>query len=96
MAELLSEWCNVYGVESGGARLLGGLSQQKVGTQWACKSRAVGRFIMVCEHGHKGQMMPLCESHFKQYSGGKVQFCPRCNSDPNFHHRCALKLQHVS
>lgn len=95
MTELLTEFCNIFGAESGGARILGGLSRQRVATQWFCDHRAVGHFYMVCEHGHRGQMMPLCMKHYTMYKGGKVQFCPRCNELPPGH-RCPLKLEHVS
>lgn len=88
---LRTEWCNVYGVESGGAtKMLGGLSKSRPTTQWYCDRRAIGRFIMECEHGHKGQVMPLCAKHRAQY-GDSVTFCPRCNAEPPGH-KCNLSL----
>lgn len=96
-AVLLHQWCNVYGVETGGAaRILGGLvdpTGQKV-TQWYCAKLSIGRYRMECEHGHRGQIMPLCASHVSQYSAG-VSFCPRCNIPPE-DHRCSLTLVPVS
>lgn len=94
---LLRQWCNVYGMETGGAaRILGGLTDpkgQRV-TQWMCQRLSIGRFRMVCFHGHQGQIMPLCSAHWQQYKSG-VSFCPRCNIPPN-DHRCALTLVTVS
>ncbi len=94
MALLLIERCNVYGAETGGiarGKALGGLAQGNPVQQFYCSSRAVGRFIMECEHGHKGQVMPLCGKHVTQYGGGRVTFCPACNSAPPGH-KCALRL----
>lgn len=96
-AVLLRQWCNVFGYETGGAaRVLGGLTDttgRRV-TQWSCPTLSVGRFRMECEHGHVGQIMPLCMAHWTQYKSG-VSFCPRCNIPPN-DHRCKLKLVPVS
>jgi hypothetical protein len=97
MTTLMTEWCNPYGVETGGAaRLLGGLSDaSKVFHQWACKIPSIGHFRMMCEHGHKGQMMPQCANHAKQFKTRDMQFCPRCNIPPN-DHRCQLSLTEIS
>ena len=95
MATLMTEWCNPYGVETGGAkRLLGGLSSAQPFHQWACKIPAIGHFRMTCEHGHRGQMMPLCANHAKQFKTRDMQFCPRCNADSD--HRCQLTLTEIS
>lgn len=95
MAILLKEFCNIYGAETGGtAVMLGGLSGQKSSQQWYCDNISVARFRMECEHGHRGQIMPLCQKHWKQYANG-VQFCPRCNAAPPGH-KCNLKLVTVS
>jgi len=91
MALLIVERCNIYGAETGGAqRLLGGLSSSKVKTQWYCKNRSIARYFMQCAHGHRGQLMPLCESHRRQY-GSSVTFCPKCNAEPPGH-KCPLTL----
>jgi hypothetical protein len=96
MTVLMTEWCNPYGVETGGAaRLLGGLSSSKPFHQWACKTRAIGHFRMTCEHGHKGQMMPLCDMHAKQFKTRDMTFCPRCNAEPPGH-KCKLSLTEIS
>ena len=94
---LMTEWCNPYGVETGGAkRFLGGLSSAKPFHQWACKTRSIGTFRMTCEHGHKGQPMPLCAFHARKFKvREKPQFCPRCNSTlPG--HRCEITLTEIS
>lgn len=94
---LLKRRCNIFGDATNGAvRVLGGLNPGKVTTQWYCPREAEGRFRMECAHGHRGQVMLLCSSHLRQYSGGKVQFCPRCNADPDNHHRCGLTMISVS
>jgi hypothetical protein len=95
-AVLLSDWCNIYGDDINGAvRVNGGLETGKAWKQWYCPNKMIGRFRMVCEHGHRGQIMKLCQSHYNQYSGGKVTFCPRCNIPPN-DHKCRLDMVPVS
>lgn len=85
----------MYGAETGGARVLGGLSSSTPARQWYCPHVAVGRFYMQCAHGHRGQVMPLCQSHYQQYAQG-VKFCPRCNSNDDKAHKCELTLVHIS
>lgn len=69
--------CNPYGAETGGPkRILGGLygpnSARTEGMhlpenveqgEWACDQPAVIRCRMVCQHGHRGQVMELCSWH---------------------------------
>lgn len=69
--------CNPYGAETGGPRrVLGGLygpgSARTEGMnlpanveqgEWVCHNPAQVRVRMVCEHGHKGQVMELCSWH---------------------------------
>jgi hypothetical protein len=91
---LLTRFCNIFGAESGGTdRVLGGLSASKPNVQWYCDFPAVGRFRMVCEHGHKGQIMDLCLKHHAMYKD-TVTFCPRCNATDD--HKCTLKLEMIS
>lgn len=92
---LLTEWCNIFGAESGGGRMLGGLGESAPSRQWYCDTRAVGHFFMRCEHGHKGQTMPLCIKHYNEFRKA-VSFCPRCNMDPRLGHKCELRLIHIS
>lgn len=93
-------WCNVFGGENAGpsdVRNLGGLGRapdQKGDTNWFCDTVSVGRFYMVCEHGHRGQLMDLCAKHADKYRAS-VEFCPRCNTDPPGH-RCKVRLHHAS
>ena len=94
---LIKKRCNIFGDDINGAvRVLGGLETGKPRTQWYCPNEAVGRFRMECAHGHKGQEMHLCPQHLQQYSGGKVQFCPRCNQDEKNHHRCPISIVSIS
>lgn len=91
MGILLTEWCNIFGVETGGAnKMLGGLSKSKPNVQFYCPRRSIGRYYMVCEHGHRGQEMPLCHTHRVEF-GNSVTFCPRCNAEPPGH-KCNLRL----
>jgi hypothetical protein len=78
--------CNPYGAESGGPkRLLGGMygpnSARTEGMhlpsnveqgEWACTRRADVRCRMMCEHGHKGQVMELCSWHDDKVYGGEM------------------------
>lgn len=90
------ERCNIYGAETGGAQYtLGGLEGAPT-HQWYCKHRSVGKFRMECEHGHKGQPMPLCTVHIRDIKSRDIEFCPRCNTDPENGHRCTLLLTEIS
>lgn len=92
---LLSDWCNIFGDSTNGAeRVLGGLSDARPDRQWYCPTRSVVRVRMVCEHGHKGQVMKLCQKHYTEFNG-KVKFCPRCNIPPN-DHQCTLRMETVA
>lgn len=94
-AVLLTRWCNIFGAETGGREhMLGGLASQKPSRQWYCPTPSIGRYRMVCEHGHKGQVMDLCASHWKQFKDS-VTFCPKCNAEPPGH-KCTLRLEGIS
>lgn len=106
MAEALSPavgtvWCNVYGGENSGpdaVKYLGNLSTWRPEKFWFCPTAAVGRFRMVCTHGHRGQIMYLCKAHYDQYKTG-VKFCPRCHEPGKELHpqqQCDLRLEPVS
>ena len=66
-------WCNPYGSENPGghAVLVGGLlaGQNRVADQWNCDNPAVHRFRWVCERGHQGSIVNLCERHYGELSG---------------------------
>lgn len=62
-------WCNAYGAESGGATPFGGFLDNPVDTQPVCKSPATHRFRWVCEHGHQGAIVSLCEWHHAEFNG---------------------------
>jgi hypothetical protein len=69
--------CNPYGAESGGPRrVLGGmygpgsartdgmdLPDNVAQGEWSCPQPAQVRCRMICEHGHRGQVMALCSWH---------------------------------
>ena len=95
-AVLLSEWCNIFGDATNGAkRFLGGQADAStVERQWYCPTRSIGRWRMECEHGHKGQIMKLCGSHLKEFRS-KITYCPPCNVAPPGH-KCGLTLIAVS
>jgi len=97
-------WCDAYGAESQRAdQNLGGFDTQPVVIQHYCKTPAVHRFRWVCDHGHAGRIVALCEQHYDEFTGQSsapwnvrrdVQFCPRCNTISD--HRCAVRLVTVS
>lgn len=61
--------CDAYGAETGGAVPFGGFLSNPVTTQPICTAYAVHRFRWVCEHGHKGPIVELCEWHYAEFSG---------------------------
>jgi hypothetical protein len=62
-------YCNAYGAETGGATPFGGFLRNEVTTQPECHAPAAHRFRWVCEHGHRGSIVPLCEWHWAEFSG---------------------------
>jgi hypothetical protein len=83
--------CNPYGAENPGGMPLpfGGLLQQPVNQISFCPNDAVHRFRWVCEHGHQGPIVPLCQQHYDEFTGSRdaawnmrrdVRSCPRCAS----------------
>jgi hypothetical protein len=106
----MTQYCNCYGSENpSGANNLSGFDTQPVAVQWVCGQPAAHRFTWVCEHGHKGQPVSLCEKHYAELNGEArypdgspvpwtikrdVQFCPRCNTESD--HRCSVRLVTVS
>jgi hypothetical protein len=97
MTSLLTHYCNPYGAETGGAeKLLGGLQDaSKVFHQWHCDNPARARYRMLCEHGHQGQPMWLCDAHARAFKLRDMTFCPPCNRTPPGH-KCYLILTEVS
>ena len=66
--------CNAYGAESGPVAF-GGLLTNEITTQTVCTAQAVHRFRWVCEHGHHGSVVDLCEWHHAEFSGfGAARF----------------------
>jgi hypothetical protein len=63
--------CNAYGAENRGGtgNPYGGLVAQEIAVQPECHAPAVHRFAWVCEHGHKGDPVGLCEMHWAEFSG---------------------------
>jgi hypothetical protein len=96
----MTQWCNAYGGEYAGpseVRNLGGLGRapdQKGDTNWHCDRPKVGRFRMICDHGHTGPIVPLCEKHRAEF-WDSITFCPRCNTEPPGH-KCQVTMFHVS
>jgi hypothetical protein len=74
---LLTGRCNPYGAETGGPkRILGGLHgpasaatpgmdlpESVAQGEWPCRQPAQVRCRMICQCGHKGQVMQLCSWH---------------------------------
>jgi len=64
--------CNAYGAENPGGHSvpLGGfLPGTPVTTQPVCTAPAVHRFRWICENGHQGPIVNLCEWHEAEFSG---------------------------
>ena len=64
--------CNAYGAENPGGyhdNPLGGMTGQPVWVQPVCHAMAAHRFRWVCEHGHQGPIVGLCEMHWAEFSG---------------------------
>jgi hypothetical protein len=64
-------WCNAYGAENAGGvgTPFGGFLANPVAVQPVCKTPAAHRFTWVCECGHSGQPVSLCEQHYAEFSG---------------------------
>jgi hypothetical protein len=93
---LRRDFCDIFGNDINGAvRVLGGLDERKPTKQWYCPNHSVGKYRMVCEHGHVGPTMKLCVRHYNEFGTGEVRFCPRCNIPPN-DHKCTVKAERVS
>ena len=63
--------CNAYGAENPGGHSVpfGGFLDNPVAVQTICTAQAVHRFRWVCEHGHAGPIVSLCEWHYAEFSG---------------------------
>lgn len=68
---MTSSFCNAYGAENpaGQERAHGGLLDNPVVAQHMCRNRAVHRFRWVCDHGHTGPIVALCEQHWAEFNG---------------------------
>ena len=64
-------WCNAYGAENKGGQgtVFGGLLTNAITTQPVCKQSAAHRFRWICEHGHRGPIVGLCEWHYAEFTG---------------------------
>lgn len=64
-------WCNAYGAENPGGHpvAFGGFLDNPVAMANICGRRATHRFRWVCEHGHQGSIVYLCEQHYGEFSG---------------------------
>jgi hypothetical protein len=62
-------FCNAYGAEQQVTAPYGGLQPGTIATQPECHAPAAHRFRFVCERGHRGQIVSLCEWHAAEFSG---------------------------
>lgn len=74
---LIGQRCDPYGAESR-VQLMGGLyGEEYLGRHmWHCPRLATARFRMVCRHGHRGQIMPLCGPGVVRAPDGQAMFHP--------------------
>jgi hypothetical protein len=80
-AAIVTARCNPFGHETGGPKhLMGGVyGPEHEGPQkWHCENPAVVRARMMCELGHKGQVMNLCRSHAIEIQRRQSDLCPPC------------------
>ena len=106
----MTQRCNAYGAENRGGHsvVFGGFLSNPVEVQPVCRNRAEHRFVWVCECGHRGEPVSLCQQHYNEFSGSRdvpvnvrrdVRSCPRCASlapTPEQQHKCAVRLVTVS
>jgi hypothetical protein len=82
---VISRRCNPYGHETGGPRhLIGGVyGPEHEGPQkWVCENPAIIRARMICEAGHRGQVMDLCRAHAIEIQRRQAGLCPPCAWPP--------------
>lgn len=74
---LIATRCDPYGAESR-IKLMGGLvNERHLGRHmWHCDREAGGKFVMVCGHGHRGQVMPLCLPGLVRAPSGEMMYHP--------------------
>lgn len=103
--------CNAYGAENPGGHPVafgGFLSEIPVAMANICPAEAAHRFRWVCEHGHQGSIVALCQQHYYEFTGDQaapwnvrrdVRACPRCAAEapmPEMQHKCKVRLVTVS
>jgi hypothetical protein len=90
--------------------MVGGLldGQNRVADQWYCDQAAVHRFRWVCDNGHRGQIVNLCQRHYLEFTGSpevemnlrrEISVCPRCASlapSPELQPKVRVRLESVS
>lgn len=69
---MTSARCNAYGAERQVTQPYGGLSPGRIESQPYCTAPAAHRFRWCCEHGHRGEIIELCEWHWAEFSGQRV------------------------
>jgi hypothetical protein len=67
----VTKFCNAYGGENPGGHpvAFGGFLPNPVSLASLCPNRAAHRFRWVCEHGHQGPIVDLCEVHWGEFTG---------------------------
>jgi hypothetical protein len=80
-AAIVTARCNPFGHETGGPKhLMGGVydASYEGPQKWHCENPAAVRARMMCERGHKGQVMNLCRSHAIEIQRRQSDLCPPC------------------
>ena len=64
-------FCNAYGAENPGGHpvVFGGFLPNPVAHVSVCRNPAVHRFRWICDHGHQGRIVSLCEQHWGEFTG---------------------------
>jgi hypothetical protein len=80
---LMRAICDPYGAESR-IKLMGGLYPESYNgnKHWHCPNYATHRVIMVCKNNHRGEVMPLCDSHHGSIQQRQAGICLTCAFPP--------------
>jgi hypothetical protein len=80
---LLQQRCDPYGAESR-IKLMGGMYPESYNGphHWFCPNAATHTVVMTCRNGHKGDPMPVCDSHHAEIQRRQAGTCLTCAHPP--------------
>lgn len=65
----MTVYCNAYGAERVISRPYAGIQDGNVLLRPECHAPAIHRVRWVCDRGHKGPEVELCDQHFAEFTG---------------------------